>query len=198
MLKLKKFSQIIFAFSVLGVFVYGLYFIAALIWRSLVQVNPTLAVGVVAAVSTIAVSITSLIFSKYFERKSEIRNEHRQRKTPIYEELIAFIFKILKSVKTNEPMPTEKEIVDFMFDFNQKLIIWGSDEVVTAFSKYRTSVSDPDLIMFAVEDLLLAIRKDLGHNNKNLSNGRLLSIFIDNADVLLNQLKMKKKTQQSA
>lgn len=107
-LTLKKSSQIVFAFSILAAFGYGLYSIAALIWRSLIQVNSTLAVGVVAAVSTIAVSITSLIVSKYFERKSEIRNEHRQRKTPIYEELIAFLFKILKSVKTNEPMPTEK------------------------------------------------------------------------------------------
>lgn len=89
-------------------------------------------------------------------------------------------------------------MVDFMFDFNQKLIIWGSDEVVTAFSKYRTSVSDPDLIMIAVENLLLAIRKDLGHNNNNLSNGRLLSIFVDNADIILNQIKLKKKTQQPA
>ena len=195
-IKVKKFFQIIFALAIIVLIPYGIYSILILIWHSLIKVNPTLAVGVVASVSTITVSITSLIFSKYLERKAEIKNEHRKKKIPIYEQLISFIFSLLKSVKNNEPLD-EKMIVDFMFDFTQKLIIWGSDDVVTAFSNYRISASDPDLIMISVENLMLAIRKDLGHKNKNLSNGRLLTTFIDDAEVLINQIKLKEKAQQS-
>ena len=61
-------------------------------------------------------------------------------------------------------MPSEEEIAGFMFKFTQTLIIWGSDDVVLTFVKFR----DPSLrqqgnILFAVENIWLAIRKDLGH-----------------------------------
>ena len=39
--------------------------------------------------------------------------------------------------------------------------------------------------IFAVERLLLAIRKDVGHKNRNLKQGDLLSIFINDIDSFL-------------
>ena len=44
---------------------------------------------------------------------------------------------------------------------------------------------NPTFHIFAVERLLLAIRKDVGHKNKNLKQGDLLSIFINDIDSFL-------------
>lgn len=178
----------IIPYTIVGATLWGFYTILSTIWRALVSVNPTLAVGVVAAVATTSVSIFSLGLTKYFEIKSSINNEHIKKKIPIYEELIGFIFKLLKSVKTDTPLD-DKEVLDSVFDLNQKLTIWGSDEVITSFSNYRASIHDPLQLLLAVENLMLAIRKDIGHKNKNLSNGKLLSIFINDADVLFNSNK---------
>lgn len=181
--KLNKISHKIMPWVIVLSTLWGFYSILSTIWRALVKVNPTLAVGVVAAVATTSVSILSLVVTKYFEIRSSVNNEHIKKKIPIYEELIGFIFKLLKSVKTETALD-EKEILDSVFDLNQKLTIWGSDEVITAFSNYRASIHDPLLILLAVENLMLAIRKDIGHKNKNLNNGRLLSIFINDAHLL--------------
>ena len=38
---------------------------------------------------------------------------------------------------------------------------------------------DSITIILALEDVLLKIRKDLGHDNKNIGKGKLLGLFIN-------------------
>ena len=38
---------------------------------------------------------------------------------------------------------------------------------------------EPLNVMIPLEDLMLEIRKDLGHNNKNINRGEILSLFIN-------------------
>ena len=67
-------------------------------------------------------------------------------------------------------------------------MVWGSDEVVSAYAQFRrASVSNndhksPSNVMFRYENLILAIRKDLGHANKNFKQGDVLSLFINDID----------------
>ncbi len=59
-------------------------------------------------------------------------------------------------------------------DTTEKLSIWGSDDLILAFDKFKNgfSTENPYQGMFAFENLLLAIRKDLGHMAGNCVAGQ--------------------------
>lgn len=115
----------------------------------------------------------------------------RAKKVPIYEKIINFIFSFTFAEKLGEKQPTEKEIIKFFAEVTQELVIWGSDEIIDAFYKFRMEnidnangiQSEPTEILFTVENLLLAIRKDLGHKNQNIPRGKLLSLFINDLKI---------------
>lgn len=180
--KLIKFLQIALSLVVAGGFIWLLYRGIKLIWTTLSSVNPSLAVGIIAAGSTIFVSLASVLISKRLEQKALIRNQQRNKKMPIYEELIAFLFRVSRASKDGKNMPTEEEITDFMFSFTQKLLVWGSDEVIIAFSKFRHPEEIHGNILFVVEGIWFAIRKDLGHSNKGISKGMLLGLIVTDID----------------
>ena len=62
--------------------------------------------------------------------------------------------------------------------FQKKLMLWGSNRVVKAWIAYRTNASlDGTNVLFYMENILYAIRKDIGY--KNLGKGKLLSMSIN-------------------
>lgn len=76
----------------------------------------------------------------------------------------------------------------------EHLVVWGSDDLLLAWNRFRNSSiqavhnEGPDFnILFEVENLLLAIRKDLGHANKGVNRGKILGLFINDIDDYLNR-----------
>ncbi len=111
----------------------------------------------------------------------------RLHMNPRRAKIINFIFSLTFADKLEKERPTENEMIKFMAEITQELVIWGSDEMLNAFYKFRmTSIentggdsSNPFGVLIMVEDLLLAIRKDLGHKNKNVSRGKILGLFVN-------------------
>lgn len=98
------------------------------------------------------------------------------------------MFKVFMGAKTGEPV-SEKEMIEFMSNFTQEAMVWASDDVLNAWIKFRaTSINEekiktnPFVLMLLFEDLVREIRKDLGHKNKNLTNGKLLSLFVNDTE----------------
>lgn len=165
--------------------VWGTYFILTKIAATILNLNTDLAVAIIAGSVTVIVSIVSLIISKYYERRDKIQQEIRQKKIPVYEELIAFLTTMLFAEKMDETKPTEVEIIKFFANFTNKIIVWGSDEVLKAYQTMRfhsLQGKNPLDVLFLYEKLLLEIRKDLGHKNKDLERGSMLSLFINDID----------------
>lgn len=135
-------------------------------------------VALIVAGSTVIVSVLSLVIGKYIEKKKEIENSLREKKIPVYEEFVQFTFKVFNHEIDFAKNP-EKANKGFM-DITQKLIVWGSDEVVNKWILYRNNSqsSSPKNILFDMENLLLAIRRDLGHKNYSMIKGDLLSMFV--------------------
>lgn len=184
-------KQLIFSFILLGIIVYGIYLLLSKFWSIFSSVDPKLGVGIIATSGTIIVTLISVLVSKYLERKAQILSHLREKKVPIYEKIITFIFSITFADKLGKKVPTEKEIIKFFAEVTQELIIWGSDDMIDAFYKFRIESIDnanglqtePNEILFTVENLLLAIRKDLGHHNKNIPRGKLLSLFVNDLKI---------------
>ena len=77
----------------------------------------------------------------------------------------------------NEEYTSEEMFTDIQ-KFQKKLMLWGSNRVVKAWIDYRTNVSpDGSNALFYMENILYAIRKDMGY--KNLGKGKLLSMSIN-------------------
>lgn len=97
----------------------------------------------------------------------------------------------LKTKEEQEKFQEEKinKLVKFVADNNGELITWASDEVLKEWSLYRKialSKEDQGMkLMFQTEKLFYAIRKDLGHKNKNLVTGDILRFFVNDIDEVI-------------
>lgn len=176
-------KQNLLGFLLLGLIGWAAYGLFKLILAFFTELNPSVAAAIVAASATVLVSVFSVLTSKSLEQKAIIAQQIREKKIPVYEELIQFVFNIIRATKENKSL-SEEETTEFMFTFTERIVVWGSDEVVDAFYRFRNSnnVDGGQGAILCIEDMLLAIRKDLGHRNKSLSRGKILGLFINDIE----------------
>lgn len=167
-------------------------------WNILSSVENEIAAALITASVTAIISVISLILGKYYENVQTINQQLRDKKIPIYEQFIEFIFDLMWGEKIKGKRMSEAEMQRFFTRFTQKLVSWGSDEVISKWGSFRkelinyASIKDNELskaqfpkIMFMLEDLLLAIRKDIGYKNNNIHRGDILRLFINDIDQYL-------------
>lgn len=152
------------------------------------SLDKTVAAALVAASATFVVSVVSVVVGNLYVYYLRVRTETRRRKIPVYESLLEFIFRFLGASEVN-PAPTETEAREFMSRFNRDFMVWGDDRVLQAWVKWRkhmnSAPADTREATFLIEDLVLAIRRDVGHNNRGLTEGDILTIFINDVDTIL-------------
>jgi hypothetical protein len=189
--KARQWLSAILSLLLLAALAFGVFVAVRAAVRVLESLDSDIAVAIIAAAATVFVSVLSIVLGKAYESRALDRREHREKKIPVYEDLIKFMFRILMGVKTGDT-PTEKEMLDFMSDFNQRIMVWGSDDVLAAWVQWRrTATSEADVkanpmkLMLLYEQLILTIRRDLGHRNKNLDTGDVLALFVNDIDQLL-------------
>lgn len=145
---------------------------------------------VIAAMTLAIATIVGYFVTKYLERKALIEAELRRKKVEIYEELLGFLFKVLKKGKLSEEV-ADADVINFMYDFSPKAILWLSDKSLHKFVSWRIYLvkanksglnHGPDYgqeVLFLLEDLFFSIREELGNKRKILKQGDLLSLVID-------------------
>jgi hypothetical protein len=162
------------------------YFLARAAFIGLSTIKSDVSVAIIAAVSGATLSVISLIVTKHLESRTAILQELRVKKIPVYEHLIRIVFSILFAEKLGKTPPSQEKLMKQFADFTEKLLVWGSDDVIRAYSRFRTAASgSPVDIAAAQEDLFLAIRKDLGHKSKNMPRGMILGLFINDIEEFL-------------
>lgn len=171
-------------FLSIAVAIFGIYKIIQSLLNIFAQLNPTVVAGIIAATATIMVSVFSVLVAKHLEQKAVLLKEHRERKTPIYEEMVKLIFRFAFAEKIGLPPLTEKELTAKMAWITENLVVWGSDDLLIAWNRFRTysinhSENSKFDVLFEVEKLLLAIRKDLGHSNRGIVKGKILGLFVN-------------------
>lgn len=170
-------------FAALAVFIWVFYSGVRAFFLWLGSVQSQVAIAIIAGSLAATASILSLIITKHLEARAIIRQEHRSKKIPVYEELIGLFFRILYSNKLGQPPPTEHELIRDFVSLTQKLVVWASDDVIKAYGEFRMprvgKPSSPQDLIRIQEDLFLAIRKDLGHDTKKLPRGTLLRLFLN-------------------
>ena len=89
--------------AVLAGLVWGLYTVLA----HLMTLNPNVSASIIAACATVLVATISVLLSKHFEIQKLVFKEHRDKKIPIYEDLIRFFsarcFRRKKAILSRNP-----------------------------------------------------------------------------------------------
>lgn len=146
---------------------------------------------IIVALITGSVSVVGVIFTsvvakiiEYHQKRMEYLYQKREK--PYYE-FIEMVYKIQQQEKLGEKY-SEKEIEHDMYKFSQQLTLWGSNKVIQKFIKFRKSASSNKNytdILFASEDLMYAMRSDMGL--PKMKKGSLLSININDIENILNK-----------
>jgi len=176
-----KALRVAWAFGLLGLMIYGAYVLLSTAWRILEETNPQLSAPVTTAGAALIVAVVTVVGGKWLERSATIAKELRDKKTPVYEDLLRFMFRQLTSSQQGSPI-TPEETVGSLAEFTQRLLVWGSDPVVAAWVRFRQGGNgDPMRRVLTIEGVISAIRRDLGHRNANLAPGDLSSLFVFDA-----------------
>lgn len=168
-------------FSVLGAIVltalgYGMYLLA-------VSDNPAVAAAAITAASAIIVSTATISVGRYLEKQQELDALHREKKIPIYGKFLDGLFGVFYARKGKK-----MDIVKFLQEWQQKIVLWGGPAVVNAYIEWMVELRshEPNVkTIDSTEALILAIRKELGHNDKKLMSGIFPRFILREAELYL-------------
>lgn len=145
-----------------------------------VQAEP----AVVGSVGVAVIGALGVVWQQRRAEQSRLREAHRNRMTPAYEGLLGIVAEHFGSKGSDQKR--EKEMERFMRDLKgRQLLLGASSEIIGAFHKWQADTAavqaagNEVAAVVAWEDLLWAIRKDLGHNDSGLERGDLLPLFND-------------------
>jgi hypothetical protein len=116
--------------------------------------------------ATLITAVAALIghyFQKYLERRTDLQNELRAKRVLIYTDLLQATQDALAKTKGGEHVLRDASLTT-------RLIAWATPEVILAFTdvwqKLEGTNASHEELEGAVANLLAAIRKDFGHDDK--------------------------------
>lgn len=140
--------------------------------------------AVVGSLGVAVVGVLGVVWQQRQSERARLREAHRDRMTPVYYDLLG----AFKRLSTEEGK-VDPEIQELFMDLKaRQLLLGASSEMVRAFNVWQSRTNevqeqgDPIQAVRVWEGLLLAIRKDLGHEDANLPEGELLRLFITDYD----------------
>jgi hypothetical protein len=159
----------VLAFGLIALIVYMGYLV-------LTKTAPEVTAAVIAASGTILVSGLGYFYTRIQqersarqERQSELEKAQRDQRAPIYADFMQFWFRMFTAPEAE--LVRGKERAQHLEEFSQKIVAWGSDDFLQAYSKLRDT------------RVLFTIRSDLGYSNETLRDGALLRMFLSDGKV---------------
>lgn len=144
--------------------------------------------ALIAGTATVFVATLTVVVGKYFERKRELDSLHREKKTEIYDEFLKGFFDHYFSGAEESPTQSPEDLVRFFREFTRKLLLWSGPEPIAAFVRWKDHLAKgvPDAqSLFLTEQFILAIRKDLRHNNEGIPKGFFAKLFLREGSLFL-------------
>lgn len=163
------------------------------IWAIRIGDSAKYAQGLVAASAVIAAAIFSTSITQHEIRAREISEGHRMRKIRVYEEFSDLYLATLKTAEITDKrtkLPAaQAAVVAQMYEFSKHAMLWASPEVLLAYKRWRECGQSPGSgaeIILRVDDVLQAMRTDLGLGNSGLKRGDLVKMYLRDPESLGN------------
>lgn len=182
--QVRVFASVILALAVLGLLAWLILVSVRAVWEALVSVNASLAVALITAAATIMAATITVTLGRYFERKREIEAHFRAEKTKIYDEFLREIFKMFHS-------PSHENVeVEFLRDWQRKIIIWGGRDVLRSYVAWQENLKQPNptaQTIFLMDDFFRALRSDIGQSSNGLQRGFFGSLILRHGSLFLTE-----------
>lgn len=177
--------------ALFGVAIYGSYLLIRQVVIEITELDEKVSVAVIAACATVFASVATVVYTQQRTKAREIDNSHRPQKVEIYknfmEKAVVEVLRASKEKRFDTP-EFQKELEELFFKFTGDLMVWGSPAVIRAYSRFRSAGGSPDVVLL-MDDMLQAMRKDLGNSNWGLSRGDLIKLFLTDPENLEKLLK---------
>lgn len=162
-----------------------LFFLGRFLIETLKTLDPQVATTTVATVGTALTALVTIVLNQRWAKGKDIAESHRPQKVIAYKKFVKVLSKILKNTKKDKDFLKDgtdlpEDLLEEFFAFQEEFISWASPEVIKAFLEFRKSTNNPRRTIASVDSILVAIRKDLGHKDRDLKAGELISIFLSN------------------
>ncbi len=198
--RLVKALGVVLAIGLLGSGTWFAYRVVASLLDLIAGLQPAEKVALLTAVVTIIGSTLAIMIGRSLEKRRELEALHRDRKIPIYDEFLTGILKGFQDPDA-ESFKDEK-FVEFLKTWHRRLILWGGNEVVRKYAAWmlllRNQSTDPTVESFlAFEALLRAIRKELGHSDKNVKNGVFVGFLLRQPELFYEAIRTNPKMKLS-
>ena len=149
---------------------------------------PTISVALITGL----LAFISVPVGKYFENRYSIKNQIRKERQIIY---IEFLNWLIKTVLNNE-ISNNVNIVQELKENQNKMVIYASDKVIKAWAELKDVAMNGEKIKKhmkkeevtkyflekeapTIENLILAIRRELGYKNKDIKKYDILNLYIN-------------------
>jgi hypothetical protein len=159
--------------------------------------SPEVAGAVITAASTIVITAMTLAVGRYVEKKKELESLHREKKIPIYGEFLTGVFNTFYGVKTTKSSDT----VAFLRKWQTNIVIWGGADVVNAYLRWKDALTttEPSAETMRITNaLVLAIRKELGHDDSRLQSDLFPKFILRNYTLYAKEAKKNPNVTLSA
>ena len=182
--------QVLLALAILASLAAGVFFLLRWSVTTILHLQSSVASVLVAGLLTLLTSLVVSGLNRYSEENRKERERLREAKRPVYEHLLGTIFGIFHKVRqsTETPVEDDPELIGHMQQIMENLVVWGSDDMVRIWGGWMRnansvqSQSDPRIALLAMAQLMMSIRKELGHTKTNITHKELLSLFITDID----------------
>lgn len=133
------------------------------------------------------------LFRAEKEKRAAIENQLSEKKYKVYQSVIGLFIEIINSVRKNQPLDQEY-LFEKMTGITKELIIYGSDPVLKRFSYYKQHASpqEPIRALKLYYDVMIAIRKDMGHPKTVANEDDLLGMFLADYNVYRDEIMLMK------
>jgi hypothetical protein len=129
-------------------------------------------------VGAVAVALTSYLGTRSIERRKVLEASIREKKTAMYEEFIVFT---LRFMVPGTETPSEDEMQEFFARMTPAMVAYASNGFIRAWGTFRIGSDgrSPAETLKGFEELLKAIRNDLGLRSTFLADNALLRLFVN-------------------
>lgn len=167
--------------------VYGAFLLASTFLASAEALSKDVVAAIVAAVGTVIASVATVVYNQRESKAREIAEAQRPQKIEVYNQFMRFIVEQMINVKKEETSlgddGLDPELFEHFMGIKRDLILWASPQVIHSYRKFEQlgveeSDPDPEEVLFAVDEVLQAIRKDLDNSNWALTEGELIQLFL--------------------
>lgn len=151
--------------------------------------------AIIGAIALLLVPLVTYFTTRSIETRKAVEQAMRLEKVKLYQDFVTFFMRILMNIEDEKP--TTEDTKKFMGQITPRMITYASNNVIKLWGNFRvqteklSSTGNPMDMMLPFENILKAMRKDLGHRTLMVQQGDIARLFINDVDKYLKKNKTK-------